>query len=107
MRRPPTAYVLVLVGLVAIGTLVTLTYFAVPPFDNPLVWILTNVVSFLTLLVLGVVGGAFVGMLLAHRIMASRQFTPFERQVMQSLEDIRSRLDDLEKRGFDELRARR
>ena len=107
MKRPPAAYVLVLVGLVAIGTLATLTSLGVPPFDNLFVWMLTNVVAFLTLLVLGVVGGAFVGMLLAHRILASRQFTPFERQVMQSLEDIRSRLDALEKRASDELRPRR
>ncbi|HWH09414.1 MAG TPA: hypothetical protein VNX21_09450 [Candidatus Thermoplasmatota archaeon] len=98
MKRPPAAYVAVLAVLAVIGLMMTLTFYGVPPFDNLQLFILTNVVGFFTLLVLGVVGGAFVGMLLAHRILASRQFTPFERTVLQGIEDVRARLDALEKR---------
>lgn len=104
MKRPPTAYLVILGVLAAIGLLVTLTFLGVPPFDNLQLFILTNVVGFFTLLVLGVVGGAFVGMLLAHRILGNREFSPFERTVMEGLEDIRARLDDLEKRLGDERR---
>jgi len=98
VKRPPAAYVAVLAVLAVIGLMMTLTFYGVPPFDNLQLFILTNVVGFFTLLVLGVVGGAFVGMLLAHRILASRQFTPFERTVLQGIEDVRARLDALEKR---------
>ena len=98
MRRPPTSYLLILGVLAVIGLMVTLTFLGVPPFDNLPLFILTNVVGFFTLLVLGVVGGAFVGMLLAHRILANRQFSPFERTVLEGIEDVRARLDALEKR---------
>ena len=98
MRRPPVAYLLVLGALALIAAFVLLVFFGVPPFDNFAVFILSQVASALTLLVLGVVGGAFVGMLLAHRILANRDFTPFERTVLESLADIRARLDELEAR---------
>ena len=104
MKRPPASYLVILGVLVAIGLLVTLTFLGVPPFDNLQVFILTSVVGFFTLLVLGVVGGAFVGMLLAHRILANRQFTPFERTLLEGIEDVRARLDALEKRLGDERR---
>lgn len=104
MKRPPASYLVILGVLVAIGLLVTLTFLGIPPFDNLQVFILTSVVGFFTLLVLGVVGGAFVGMLLAHRILANRQFTPFERTVLEGIEDVRARIDALEKRLGDERR---
>lgn len=107
MRSWSARYVAVLLVLAAIATLSTLTFLGVPPFDNLQVFILTSVASVVTLLVLGVVGGAFVGMLIAHRMLASRQFTPFERAVLESLESIKARLDALEKRVDDEPRARR
>lgn len=103
MKRPPTSYLVLMGVLGAIGLLVTLTFLGVPPFDSLQIFILTNVIGFFMLLVLGVVGGAFVGMLLAHRILASRQFTPFERNVLEGIEDVRARLDSLEKR-MDERR---
>lgn len=107
MRSWSARYVAVLLVLAAIATLSTLTFLGVPPFDNLQVFILTSVASVVTLLVLGVVGGAFVGMLIAHRMLASRQFTPFERAVLESLESIKARLDALEKRVDDEPRGRR
>lgn len=104
MARWPTAYVISLVVLAIIGVLVTLTFMGVPPFDGLQFFILTSIVGFFTLLVLGVVGGAFVGMLLAHRILASREFSPFERTLLQGIEDVRARLDAIEKRLEDEAR---
>ena len=59
-------------------------------------FVLTNFIGVVTLLILGVVGGAFVGMLLAHRILGNREFTPFERDVLRSLQEIRDRLDRLD-----------
>lgn len=84
--------------LLLLGLLPALAYAGVPPFNSLGVFLAANVASILILLVFGVIGGAFVGMLLAHRILANREFTPFERRVMESLEEIRTRLDALEKR---------
>lgn len=106
MRRPPGSYILVVASLVALAVLVALVAFGIPPFDNFGLFILSQVASALTLMVFGVIGGAFVGMIVAHRILANREFSPFERSVMEGITGIQSRLDALEKR-LEEERARR
>lgn len=104
MKRPPTAYLAVFGGILLVATLSALVHFGVPPFDNFQVFLLSQVASIFTLVLLGVLGGAAVGMLLAHRILSNRDFTPFERSVLESLSDIRERLDRLEadRRAADE-----
>lgn len=106
MKRLPPAYLVAVATLIVLATLVALVAFGVPPFDNFAVFIVSQVAGALTLLVFGVIGGAFVGMLLAHRILANREFSPYERVVLERLEEIRTRLDALEKRADDE-RGRR
>lgn len=96
MKRLPASYVVSIVVLGALAILVALVAFGVRPFDNLAVFILSSIASALILLVLGVIGGAFVGMLLAHRILFNREFSPFERTVIESLADIRARLERLE-----------
>ena len=107
MRRPPATYVLVLAALLAVAVVATLMFLGVPPFDNLSLFIVANAASFFILLVAGVVGGAFVGMIVAHRILGNREFSPFERDVLRNLADIRERLDELEKRAGDEPHLRR
>ncbi|HUR69989.1 MAG TPA: hypothetical protein VM370_12145 [Candidatus Thermoplasmatota archaeon] len=84
--------------LAVLAIIPALAYLGVPPFNNTAVFLGVNVASVLILLVFGVIGGAFVGMLLAHRILANREFTPFEQRVLESLDELRTRLDALEKR---------
>lgn len=98
MRRLPAVYVVTLGALVLIAAFTLLVSFGVPPFDGLQTFLLSQVVGAFTLLVFGVVGGAFVGMLLAHRMLASREFTPFERATLQSIEDLRERLERIEER---------
>jgi hypothetical protein len=98
-RRFPVAYLVVVGALLVAGVFTALVWLGIPPFDSPAIFILSNAIGFVLLLILGVVGGAFVGMLLAHRMLANRQFTPFERTVLESLEDIRTRLERLEGAG--------
>lgn len=102
MRPVPKTYLAALVLLVLIATLTLLVYFAVPPFDNLSVFILASTISVITLLIAGVVGGAFVGMLLAQRLLGNREFSLFEKTVLQSLSDIRERLEKLEAAAPDE-----
>lgn len=97
MRRLPISYLALAGALGVVAVFVALIYFGVPPFDNLAVFVISNAVGLVLLLVLGVVGGAFVGMLLAHRMLANREFSPFERTVIENLAEIRERLDALEK----------
>lgn len=96
MKRPPLTYFLVFGAILVVATLYALVHWAVPPFDNFQVFIVSQLTSIFTLLILGILGGAAVGMLIAHRILSNRDFTPFERSVLESLSDIRERLDRLE-----------
>lgn len=106
-RRLPMSYLAALLVLLGLATLAALVSFSVPPFDNLAVFILGQVVGAFTLLVFGVLGGAFVGMLLAHRILSNREFTPFERTVLESLADIRERIERLEAQDEPAERVRR
>jgi hypothetical protein len=96
VKRPPTAYILVFGGFLVVALFSALVHWGVPPFDNLQVFIFSQVASLFTLVLLGVMGGAAVGMLVAHRILSNRDFSPFERSVLESLSDIRERLDRLE-----------
>lgn len=96
MRRPPASYLIVLIALIVVASFSTLVYLGVPPFDNASLFIVFSAAGVITLLLVGVVGGAFVGMLLAHRILGNREFSPFERDLLRSLQEIRDRLDRIE-----------
>lgn len=96
--RWPKRYVAAIVVVALLALVPALAYLGVPPFNNTAVFLGVNAASLFILLVFGVIGGAFVGMLLAHRILANREFSPFERRVMEGLQEIRERLDALEKR---------
>lgn len=106
MKRPPASWLVVFGAIVLIAVLSGLVSFGVPPFDNVQVFILGQVAGLFTLLVLGVLGGAAVGMLVAHRILSNRDFTPFERSVLEGIADIRERLDRLEKEREEAARRR-
>lgn len=97
-RELPLRYVAALVSLILIAALWVLTWLGVPPFDNITVFLLTNVVGLLAVIVLGVLGGAFVGLMLAHRIFSTRAFSPFERAVMESLLEIKEHQRAIEER---------
>lgn len=98
MTKLPRRYLAALGAIVLIAALWLLTWFGVPPFDNIQVFILTNVIGFFAILVLGVLGGAFVGLILAQRIFGAREFSPFERAVMESLAELKVRVEDIEKK---------
>lgn len=94
----PAPYILVMGFLALLGVLVALVSFGVPPFDNLATFIVTSSITVLVYMVFGILGGLFVGMVLAHRVLENRSFTPFEREVLQSLAEIRERLDAIEGR---------
>lgn len=106
-RALPVPYVLVMGALLVLGVLVALVSFAVPPFDNLATFIFTGTIAVLIYMVFGILGGLFVGMVYAHRVLANRSFTPFEREVLTSLADIKERVGQLEAQRAREETLRR
>lgn len=104
--RLPKRYLAAIAVVALLALVPALAYMGVPPFNNTAIFLGVNAASFFILLLFGVFGGAFVGMVLAHRILANREFTPYERTVIESLAEIKERLDALEKQG-ELLRARK
>ncbi|HEX2022215.1 MAG TPA: hypothetical protein VHH36_05845 [Candidatus Thermoplasmatota archaeon] len=95
-RALPMPFWLVLLALGVLASLVALVAFGVPPFDNLATFLVTGSIAVLVYLIFGVIGGFFAGMVVAHRVLASREFTPFEREVLESLSELRERLDRME-----------
>ncbi|MBI4416677.1 MAG: hypothetical protein HY557_06820 [Euryarchaeota archaeon] len=51
--------------------------------------------------ILAIIGAVFIGIFLTHRIFASREFTPFEREMLAMREDVKrltTRVEDLSER---------
>jgi len=66
--------------------------------------ILLDFIGFISMLVvifmLAVLGAIFMGMFISHRILASRGFTPFEREMLEMRDDLNKideRLERIEK----------
>ncbi len=90
MRRIPLRYVLwtvVLLTLVALG-LGTAT--GLIPFSTLLANFVAFVFWLVLIAVLAVIGGVFLGMLLAHRLISERDFTPFEKEMLKMREDVKA-----------------
>jgi len=96
--RVPKTYIAILTVLGLLAGLTLLVYLGVPPFDSTGVFVLANLVGAIILIVFGVIGGAFVGMLLAHRVLSNTEFTPFERTMLSGLDEMRERLAAIERR---------
>ena len=96
--RTPKRYIAAIAVVALLALVPALAYLGVPPFNNVAIFLGVNAASLFILLVFGVIGGAFVGMVLAHRMLSNRDFTPYERTVLESLQQIRDRLDALENR---------
>jgi predicted membrane protein len=65
-----------LVGIVTLEDLIA----------NPILFL----IAFVIVAVLSAVGAMFIGVFLTHRIFASEEFTPFEREMLSMREDIRA-----------------
>lgn len=100
MRLPP-AYVAALVAIAGIALFLGLAATGVIPIEGWVLWLYGNVLLLVLMLVFAALGGAFVGMLVAQRILSSREFTPLER----SLVDALGRLQEL-KEGQDRILKR-
>lgn len=99
MKRPSwstlawVTIVLVLVGI-EIGQLVGLV-----SFEDIIANFFVFVFSLVVIAILAVIGAVFIGMVITHRILAGKEFSPFEGEMMKMAEDvrfIRERLEAME-----------
>lgn len=59
---------------------------------NPILFL----IAFVIVAVLSAVGAMFIGVFVTHRIFASEEFTPFEREMLSMREDVRAIKERLE-----------
>ncbi|MFQ5838277.1 MAG: hypothetical protein ACE5HJ_05785 [Thermoplasmata archaeon] len=71
-----------LVGIVTLEDLIA----------NPILFL----IAFIIVAVLSAVGAMFIGVFLTHRIFASEEFTPFEREMLSMRQDIQAIKERLE-----------
>lgn len=89
MKRVPLGSGLLLAGVAALGVLVAAVWFGFLDVSADFFTRL-NVVLLILLFVFAVLGGAFVGMLLTHRLLGNREFTPLERIIMETSAEVKS-----------------
>ena len=101
----PRAYLAVLAVVAAVFAFVALTALGVVTVQSVFLLLLNYVFQVFAVTVLAALGGVFLGMVLAHRMLASRGFTPFERELLETMADLRTELQRLQARD-DALRER-
>lgn len=110
-REIPLPFALAL-GLLAILALVlAATGTGLVNIESLYFFLLGNTLATISTMALAALGGAFLGMLAGHYTYASQSFTPFERRVIEFLEeveDLPGRVDEAEDRlagDVEELRG--
>ena len=93
-RIPPIYYLIVITLIIIMGWIIVISLGWVTV-DN----ILVDFIGFISMLVvifmLAVLGAVFLGMFISHKILSSKGFTPFEREMMEMREDIAKMSDKI------------
>jgi membrane glycosyltransferase len=94
----PRAYVAALAVVAAIFAFTALTALGVVTLESVSLLLFNFVFQVFAVTVLAALGGVFLGMVLAHRMLSSRGFTPFERELLQALAEVRTELQRMQAR---------
>ena len=97
----PRLYIVALVVVGALFTFIALTALRIVPVESVFLLLLNYVFQIFAVTVLAALGGVFLGMVLAHRMLASRSFNPFERELLATLAEIRAELERARARDED------
>lgn len=92
VERPPVAYIAVVALLVGVGVLFALGVLGALPVDDLYLLFTTYVLVQALAVVFAFIAGLLIGLFLAHRILGSQDFTPFERAVLEGQREIRELL---------------
>lgn len=92
----PAPYILGLVLIGSLALLFVLTYAGIIPVDSVYFFFFSNSAIAVLVMALSALGGAFVGMLVSHRILSGREFTPLDRRMMEAITDLQQTVEDLQ-----------
>lgn len=88
----PRVYVAALAAVGALFAFIALTALGVLSVQSVFLLLVNYVFQVFAVTVLAALGGVFLGMVMAHRMLGSRGFSPFERELLQTLADVRAEL---------------
>ncbi len=66
------------------------------PFINPFTQFFVFVFFLVIIAVLAIIGAAFLGMVVSHRLLSSYTFTPFEKEMLKMKRDVEQIRKDME-----------
>lgn len=81
-----------LVWLVIVGVLISIEIGIVTQVINPfdvVTFFFIMVSALVVIAVLAIIGATFVGIYISHRILAARDFTPFEQEMLKMSEEVK------------------
>ncbi|MEW6070460.1 MAG: phage holin family protein [Candidatus Thermoplasmatota archaeon] len=98
----PKLYILTIIVLAFLGAFIFCLWFGVITFsDLQYLYALlsTFILGWIVVILFAIIGAVFVGMYLSHRILLTKDFTPFEKSMLEMKEDIaeiKKKLDSIE-----------
>ncbi|MDI6855450.1 MAG: hypothetical protein QMD21_01520 [Candidatus Thermoplasmatota archaeon] len=98
----PKLYILTMVILMILGFFifaVTFRVISLPDITYLYTALSTFLLGWIAILILAIIGAVFLGMYLSHRILLTKDFTPFEKAMLEMKEDIAEinrKLDSIE-----------
>lgn len=92
----PKRYWLAMGVLLVIAVFTGLSAFGLLTVESLFLLLVNSIFQIFAVTVLAALGGVFLGMVMAHRMLASRGFTPFERELLQTLADVKTELQRLQ-----------
>lgn len=97
----PRGYLAALGGIVGLFAFFALVALGSITLESVFLLLLNYVFQVFAVTVLAALGGVFLGMVLAHRMLASRGFTPFERELLEAVVEVRAQLQKREQREIE------
>ncbi len=98
MKKMPVSLIIISIGILFVASIAIGIIFEWIQFED----IYYNFMSFIFVLVvisfLAVVGAIFLGMFISHRIFSARQFTTFEKEMLEmkkDVEDMKEKIDEM------------
>lgn len=101
----PKAYIAALLFVGLLFALIAASAAGLLTVESLFLLLVNYVFQIFAVTVLAALGGVFLGMVLAHRILASRGFTPFERELLQTMAEVKTELQRIQARDA-EVRER-
>ena len=95
--RLPGSLITTILVVLGTGLFVALAWLNIIPLESLFLNLLNIILSVVAVALLAAIGGIFLGMFLAHRMLATREFSPVERAMMEASHDIKALTARVEK----------